>query len=527
VTPTPVIDSPTVPAAADGLTSRVVKGAGWTFGSRLFSQGLDLAKVAVMGGILNQRDFGLFGIVMLVYAGLETFSQTGFTTALIQKKEETAHYLDTAWTVSGARGILLGIILIAVAPLVARCFHEPQTIAMMQVISVTAVLNGFTSVGLLYLLKEMDFRKQFVFETVSALASFTVFVVLVYVLRSVWALVWGNVALYVTRCALSYVLHPYRPRPKLNLGQMRELFSFGRWMLGQAILIFAVVQGSQAFVGRFLSTASLGLFTAAGRINLPATQISQVTGSVMFPAYAKVQDDKSRMGRGFLDLLGVIMSLVVPLTLFVILVARDLLPALLPNWVRTAADTDEAVHVVQILAVVGLLRAVEAVTPPLFLGVGKPHLEVWKNVCCLVVMGACIYPLSKAWGLPGACVAMGIGSLATLLVAQRVRAVAQISASAIGRSLLPGLALGAATALAILAWNLLLKPQVMPDAQWVESSLRISAETARRLLAAGSLLMAAVLSLAMYVGMARFLGRQYQIGPYPQLQRAWRSLRRK
>jgi hypothetical protein len=93
--------------------------------------------------------------------------------------------------------------------------------------------------------------------------------------------------------------------------------------------------------------------------------------------------------------------------------------------------------------------------------------------------------------------------------------------------MLPGLALGAAIVLAVLGWNLLLKPQVMPGAEWVESSLGTSEETTSRLLAAGSLLMAAILSLAMYVGVTRFLGRQYQIGPYPQLQRAWRSLRRK
>jgi hypothetical protein len=370
-----------------------------------------------------------------------------------------------------------------------------------------------------------------------------VFVVLVYVLRNVWALVWGNVAGYVARCALSYLLHPYRPRPRLDWKQMRELFGFGRWLLGQSILMFLWMQGSQAFIGKYLSVAALGLFIAASRINLMAMQISFVTSNVMFPAYAKVQDDKSRLGRGFLDLLGMIMSLVIPITLFVILVAPDLLPALLPNWVRNPADAAEAVLVVQVLAVAGLLRAVEITSPPLFLGVGKPHLEVWKNVCCLTVMGAFIYPLSrgwdlpalerwglpafKGWGLPGACVAMALGSLATLPVWQRVRAEAHISWSAIGRSLLPGLALGGATALAVLGWNLLLKSQVLPGAEWAQSSLGVSGETANRLLAAGSLVMAAILSLAMYVGVAWFLGRQHQVGPFPQVQRAWHSIRRK
>jgi O-antigen/teichoic acid export membrane protein len=536
MTRTSGFDIAPAPAVSDGLTSRVVKGAGWTLGSKVFGQVLDFAKLAVMGGILSQRDVGLFGIVGLAYVTLETFSQTGFTTALVQKKEETAHYLDTAWTVSGVRGIILAVILFLAAPLVAWYFEEPQTVAMLRVISLSAILNGFTSVGLLYLQKDMDFRKQFVFEAVGVVASFVVFVVLIYTLRSVWAFVWSNVAGYAARCALSYVLHPYRPRPRADREQMRELFGFGRWVLGQTIFIFLWQQGSQVFMGKVLSTAALGLFMAASRINSVGTQISLVTGNVMFPAFAKVQDDKSRLGRGFLDLMSMIMSLVMPITLFVILVAPDLLQALLPKWVHNPAEAAEAVLVFQVLAVVGLLRAIETTSPPLFIGVGKPHLEAWKHVCCLVAMGACIYPLSKGWdlpglppfkgwGLPGACVAMAIGSLATLPIWQRVRAEAHISWSAIGRSLLPGVALGGAVALAVLGWNLLFKSQVMPGIPWVESSLRISVETARRLLATGSLVMAAALSLGMYVALAWFLGKQHQVGPYPQIQRAWRSLR--
>lgn len=513
--------------ASDGLTSRVVKGAGWTLSSKIFGQVTDLAKLAVMGGILSQRDVGLFGIVGLAYVTLETFSQTGFTTALVQKKEETAHYLDTAWTVSGGRGIILAVILFLAAPLVAWYFNEPQTVAMLRVMSLSAVFNGFTSVGLLYLQKDLDFRKRFVYEAVGVLASFVVFVVLIYVLRSVWAFVWSNVAGYVVRCALSYVLHPYRPRVRLDRAQMRELFGFGRWVLGQSIFIYLWQTGSQVFIGKVLSAAALGLYVAASKINSTSTQISLVTGDVMFPAYAKVQDDKSRLGRGFLDLMSMIMSLVMPITLFVILVAPDLLSALLPKWIQTPAEAAEAVLVFQILAVVGLLRAVETTSPPLFIGVGKPHLEAWKHVCCLVAMGASIYPLSKAWGLPGACMALGLGSLATLPIGQRVRAEAHVTWSAIGRSMLPGLVLGAGVALAVLGWSLLLKPNVMPGAEWVESSLRVSAETAHRLLAAGSLVMAAVLSLAMFVGVAWILGKRYQVGPYPQFLRAWRSLRGK
>ncbi len=86
------------------LATKVVRGGMWLFALRIINRGLGFIKIIILARILAPEDFGLMGIAMLSIATLETFSQTGFQVALIQKKENVQPYLDTAWTVSVIRG---------------------------------------------------------------------------------------------------------------------------------------------------------------------------------------------------------------------------------------------------------------------------------------------------------------------------------------------------------------------------------------------------------------------------------------
>jgi len=115
------------------LAKKAARGGLWVFAVRLINRGLGLIRTIILARLLTPNDFGLFGIAMLSIATLETFSQSGFQTALIQKKGNIESYLDTAWTVSALRGIVLFSILLFSAPLIARFFN---TLAATQVITI-------------------------------------------------------------------------------------------------------------------------------------------------------------------------------------------------------------------------------------------------------------------------------------------------------------------------------------------------------------------------------------------------------
>ena len=81
------------------LSQRTVRGGMWVFLLRIIQQLFGLARLVILARILSPNDFGLMGIALLAMATLETFSQTGFQQALIQKKVDIRHYLDSAWPV--------------------------------------------------------------------------------------------------------------------------------------------------------------------------------------------------------------------------------------------------------------------------------------------------------------------------------------------------------------------------------------------------------------------------------------------
>ena len=146
------------------LTSRVVKGGAWVFAGKMAGRGLQLVKMVVLARLLVPEDFGLFGIVMLALAAMETFTQTGFHTALIQKKDDIEQYLDTAWTVQVVRGLVLAAALFLSAPLFAWFFDEPRVVPLLQALSAIEVLRGLSNIGTVYFEKELEFRKQVTYQ---------------------------------------------------------------------------------------------------------------------------------------------------------------------------------------------------------------------------------------------------------------------------------------------------------------------------------------------------------------------------
>ncbi|GAI54637.1 unnamed protein product, partial [marine sediment metagenome] len=174
--------------------------------------------------------------------------------------------------------------------------------------------GGFVNIGVLYFQKELEFNKQFIYRASGTLADFVVAVAAVLILKSVWALVFGLLAGNFVRLIVSYLVHPYRPHFKLDLAKTKELFGFGKWILGSSILVFLITQGDDIFVGKLLGITFLGFYQMAYRIsNAPATEITHVISQVTFPAYSKLQDNLPGLREGYLKTLQLTAFISIPL----------------------------------------------------------------------------------------------------------------------------------------------------------------------------------------------------------------------
>lgn len=390
----------------DGLAQRAISGGFWVFSLRIVQQLFSLGRLLILARILSPSDFGLMGVALLTMATLETFSQTGFQTALIQKRENVESYLDSAWTFLILRGFALFVILYLIAPYAAAFFGTPEAEPIIQVIGVSVLLQAFTNIGILYFQKELEFNKQFLYQFAGTLADFIVAVSAVLVLQNVWALVFGLIAGNAVRCILSYAVHPYRPHIALDIEKIKELFGYGRWIFFSSILIFLLTQGDDVLVGRILGATALGLYQMAYRIsNMPATEITHVISQVTFPVYAKMQHNLSKLRDVYLEVLQLTAFLSFPVTVFIFILAPDFTTIFLgEQWMPM-------VPAMQALTVFGVTRAINATTGPVFQGIGMPNVSTLGSAFQIVVFIVIVYPLTIRWGIVGTSIAVIIPNI--------------------------------------------------------------------------------------------------------------------
>jgi len=389
------------------LSHLVVKGGAWSFLLKSLQVLLQVIKLIILARVLNPRDFGLMGIALLTIAVLETFSGTGFQSALIQKKENIKPYLDSAWTVAVLRGLVLFTTLFIIAPYAGRFFDSPGAVPIIKIVGLTLLIRAFSNVAVVYFRKEMQFNKEFLYLFGGSIVDFVVSVCTALIFKNIWALVFGLLAGHSASLILGYVIYPYRPRIDFNLKIIKGLFSFGKWVLGSSIVIFLATHGDDAFLGKVLGVTMLGFYQLAFRIgNTPSSEITGIINRVLFPAYAKIQDDTVRLKEAYFRVLTLIMLFVVPLVVGIVIFSPEFIRIFLgTKWLPMKTP-------LQILAIAGFFRAVAGTSGPVFHALGKPVLDFKVNLIRVLVIICSIYPLTMAWKINGTSLSVLLGIIA-------------------------------------------------------------------------------------------------------------------
>lgn len=401
----------------ENLSTKVVKGGSWLFLFQILDNVLGFIRLLILARLLTPTDFGLAGIAMVLLQTITTFTQTGVQALLVHKKD-SLKYFDTAWTYLLLRGVVLYIALFIAAPFLSSFFNAPEALLIIRIVGLTLLFEGFTNIGIVFFQKNLTFHKQFVLQIAANFVDFVVAITIALVFRNAWAIVAGYVTSGATRMILSYLLSKYRPRLELNIQKIREMTKYGKWIFGSSILTFLYSQADDIFVGKMLGTTSLGYYQLAYRIsNLPATQISYLISTVMFPAYSLIQSQKEKLATVYLSTIQVTAFLSFFMGIGIILLARDFVVLFLGDrWIAAAGA-------LQILTIWGILRSIGATAGALWQASGTPQNTTKIQLFQTILLGVFIYPLTILLGITGTALsivlAAGIANIGTLWLASK------------------------------------------------------------------------------------------------------------
>lgn len=377
--------------------SVVIRGTLLTVAMRWTDRLIGLVSTLVLARLLLPADFGVIAMASLVIALADVFFDLGVYVTLIQKHNPSQDDFDTAWTLGLMQAGVAATVLFLAAPYAAAYFHEPRVENVIKVLGLSLLATGCENVGVVNFQKEMRFGQDFLFLFSKRFAGFIVTLVAAWLLRSYWALVIGTVCGRVIGVAISYLMHPMRPR--LTLAKFHDIFGVSQWLLVRTVGNYFETQLHRLLVGRREDAYVMGAYAIAGDIGaMPSSELLMPINRVLFPAFVKVKDNMEELKRVFLVALGVQLLVAMPAGAGLALVAREVVALMLgEKWLM-------AVPFVEILALVSLASAMLSSAGYLLITLGHVRAFAaysWLQVALFSILALGFFPsagaLQVAW----------------------------------------------------------------------------------------------------------------------------------
>ena len=305
-----------------GTAGKTISGVIWAYAAFVGEKLSLFVTTAVLARLLVPEQFGIIASALLVLAAVDAFRDFGVKDALIWNDSEPELSADTAFWFHVALGAVLTAGVFAAAPLIANALDAPLLSDVLRVMSFAFVLNGLGMTHEAVMQKDLIFRKRYVIDLIAALIKGVVSVALAFADYGVWALAYGYVIGIATRTAGRWLVLRWAPRLRFSLDRCIALIRYGRHLLAVNLIDIAIDRADQIAIVLILGDVSLGYYYIAARI--PETVIFHfniVLTRVLFPAYARVKDDRDQLIRYLLQTARYTGYLVIPIGIGLAIIA--------------------------------------------------------------------------------------------------------------------------------------------------------------------------------------------------------------
>src|SRR5680860_1232819 len=276
--------------------SKILSSLFWKLMEGGGTQGIQFIVSIVLARLLLPEDYGIIALVTIFVIIANVFVQSGFNTALIQKKDANEADFSSVFYLSLFVASLLYVILFFAAPLIAVFYDEPQLILVLRAISITLFFGAFNSIQNAVVARKMQFKKLFFSSLGAIVVSGTVGIVMAYAGFGVWALVLQQITNQLLITVILWFTVKWRPRLLFSFKKVKGLFSYGWKLLVSSLINTLYMELSSLIIGKMYNAEMLGFYNRGKQF--PALIVTNIDGSiqsVMLPALASQQDNRQRV----------------------------------------------------------------------------------------------------------------------------------------------------------------------------------------------------------------------------------------
>ncbi len=294
------------------LDSKTFQSAGPSLILQVLSQGLGLAVGILLARLLDPKDYGIWGILIVFWSIGLIFTWGGLASAIIQKKDVDRYVLDSVFYYNMFVAGFLTLLLYLGAGWLADFFHQPVLKSVTRLVAWGLPIAALGAVQHALLCRKMR-------QDLSALASFIGQVAAVppalYIAwkgYGVWALAWQMVISQGVATLTVFCFCRWLPGLMFNLKVLGSMFQYGSNIMFANLIDNIFNNAYNVVIGKVYPIATLGYFERGRQYSSLWPQSVQYSiGIVLFAAFSKIQEDVPRLRNAVVESLKISVFIVI------------------------------------------------------------------------------------------------------------------------------------------------------------------------------------------------------------------------
>ncbi|RLA44209.1 MAG: hypothetical protein DRR42_20750 [Gammaproteobacteria bacterium] len=368
------------------LKQQAARAFFWDFLGKFSTHGVSFFISVLLARILEPSEFGMITMVMVIIGIAGIFSDSGLGSALIQKEKVLPIHYSTVFYFNILIGLLLSTIVFFSAEWIAHFYEQDALVPLVQVLSLSFIINAFGSTQSTKLRKELRYSVLTRSSFMSSLLSGLTGLILAMQGFGVWSLVAQILTMGIFYNVFIWGMSRWRPGVEFSMSSLRELWTFGFHMFLAGLLDNVISRMDYLLIGKLFTPATLGFYHRAKSINTIVAQYS--SGSLMavlFPVLSKVQSDIPRVCAIVTNLLRVVCFTTFLLIGGLYLISEEFILLLFgEKWL-------EAVPFMEVLIISSFAYPLSAVMVNVLRSLGKSgeylRLEIFKKSFVILNLG--------------------------------------------------------------------------------------------------------------------------------------------
>lgn len=362
------------------LKDKTAKGLFWGGIGNGVQQVLALVFGIFLARILDESDYGLVGMLSIFTAMGAVIMDSGFTTALINRKGFKHDDYNSVFWFSLTVGVVMYISLFFCAPLIASFFGEPALVDVSRVLFLWILLGSAGVAHNAVLLKKLMVKERAKIDIVSISISQTIGIILAFKGFGYWALVYQTVLYAIIVNTLRWFYSGWKPTLSFNPKPLKEMLPFSIKLLATGIFTQINLNIISVLLGRFYTKREVGFYTQGNKwATMGHTFLGNILRGVAQPVLAEVSDNPERQRHIFRKMLRFTAFISFPAMFGLALISQEFIVITITDkWLPS-------VPVLQLMCIMGAVSPISSLYSHLVITHGKSNVQLFNTVAMGIV----------------------------------------------------------------------------------------------------------------------------------------------